>query len=53
LQELRRRWQARRREAPLFDTDRCRRHLESAFERMWRLNELGKKPESFAVNAAG
>ena len=34
---------------PLFDTDRYRRHIESAFETMWRRHRRGEGPASFAV----
>jgi protein O-GlcNAc transferase len=34
---------------PLFDTDRYRRHIESAYETMWRDHRRGKAPASFAV----
>lgn len=34
---------------PLFDTDRFRRHLESAFATMLDLQRQGRPPESFAV----
>lgn len=34
---------------PLFNTDRFRRHLESAYETMWARHQHGEPPESFAV----
>jgi predicted O-linked N-acetylglucosamine transferase (SPINDLY family) len=34
-----------------FDTDRYRRHLESAFQHMWLRHSQGLLPESFAVDA--
>ncbi|HEV8680570.1 MAG TPA: tetratricopeptide repeat protein [Stellaceae bacterium] len=34
---------------PLFDTDRFRRHLESAYETMWQRYQRGEPPASFAV----
>jgi len=34
---------------PLFDTDRFRRHLESAYETMWSRHQRGEPPDSFAV----
>jgi protein O-GlcNAc transferase len=41
---------ARNRETfPLFDTDRFRRHLESAYETMWERYQRGEPPASFAV----
>jgi protein O-GlcNAc transferase len=37
--------------APLFDTDRFRRHIESAYETMWERYQRGEPPASFAVAA--
>ena len=34
---------------PLFDTDRYRRHVESAYLRMWERAQRGAPPETFAV----
>jgi predicted O-linked N-acetylglucosamine transferase (SPINDLY family) len=34
---------------PLFDTDRFRRHIESAYITMWELYQRGKPPASFNV----
>lgn len=34
---------------PLFDTDRFRRHLEAAYETMWRRYQDGKAPASFTL----
>ena len=36
---------------PLFDTDRFRRQLESAYETLWRRAEEGLPPASFSVDA--
>jgi predicted O-linked N-acetylglucosamine transferase (SPINDLY family) len=36
---------------PLFDTDRFRKHLESAYLTMWQRHEQGEPPASFAVPA--
>jgi predicted O-linked N-acetylglucosamine transferase (SPINDLY family) len=35
--------------APLFNTDRWRRHLEWAFEEMWSRHRRGEPPQSFDV----
>lgn len=35
--------------SPLFDIDRCRRHLESAYRTMWQRHQRGEPPASFAV----
>ena len=34
---------------PLFDTDRFRRHIESAYETMWERYQRGEPPASFTV----
>jgi protein O-GlcNAc transferase len=34
---------------PLFDTDRFRRHIESAYETMWQRQQRGAPPADFAV----
>ena len=36
---------------PLFDTDRFRKNLESAYEAMWQAWQMGQPPKSFAVTA--
>ncbi|MCZ6636933.1 MAG: tetratricopeptide repeat protein [Alphaproteobacteria bacterium] len=37
---------------PLFDTDRMRRHVEAAYEAMWRRHQLGEPPAGFTVPSA-
>jgi protein O-GlcNAc transferase len=49
LGALRAKLQANRDTAPLFDTDRLRRHLEMAYLTMWQRAEDGLPPASFAV----
>jgi predicted O-linked N-acetylglucosamine transferase (SPINDLY family) len=49
LGELRTRLERNRASAPLFDTDRFRRHIESAFRTMWEIWQRGDKPRAFAV----
>jgi predicted O-linked N-acetylglucosamine transferase (SPINDLY family) len=49
LGELRARLQRNRASAPLFDTDRFRRHIESAYRTMWEIWQRGDKPRAFAV----
>jgi len=34
---------------PLFDTDRCRRHIEAAYITMWEIWQRGENPRSFTV----
>jgi predicted O-linked N-acetylglucosamine transferase (SPINDLY family) len=36
---------------PLFDTDRFRRHIESAYRQIWEIAERGEAPNHFAVPA--
>jgi predicted O-linked N-acetylglucosamine transferase (SPINDLY family) len=43
---------ARRNTAPLFDTERFARHLESAYVTMWERSQRGMPAESFSVAAA-
>ena len=38
---------------PLFDTDRFRRHIESAYTSMWERYQRGEPPLGFAVQAPG
>jgi hypothetical protein len=38
--------------APPFDTDRFRRHIESAYTTMWKIAERGEAPRGFAVEPA-
>ena len=47
---LRRKLAANRAAAPLFDTDRCRRHIEAAYARMWEIHCQGRAPHSFDVS---
>lgn len=35
--------------APLFHTDRFRRHIEAAYQTMWEIYQRGEAPKSFAV----
>ena len=49
LQAIRRKLQENRGTCPLFDTDRFRRHLETAYSMMWELHLRGESPRSFAV----
>ncbi len=49
LGELRARLRRNRASAPLFDTDRFRRHVESAYRTMWEIRQRGDKPKAFAV----
>jgi predicted O-linked N-acetylglucosamine transferase (SPINDLY family) len=35
---------------PLFDTDRCRRHIEAAYQTMWEKSCRGEAPAAFRVD---
>jgi predicted O-linked N-acetylglucosamine transferase (SPINDLY family) len=35
---------------PLFDTDRCRRHIEAAYQTMWERARRGEAPAAFRVD---
>jgi protein O-GlcNAc transferase len=49
LTVLRRRLADNRTRYPLFDSERFRRHIEAAFETMWRRHEAGENPTGFTV----
>jgi protein O-GlcNAc transferase len=49
LAELRGRLERNRSKAPLFDGERFRRHLESAYRTMWETWQRGEPPRTFAV----
>jgi predicted O-linked N-acetylglucosamine transferase (SPINDLY family) len=51
LAGLREKLRENRRSSPLFDTDRFRRHIESAYARMWEIRQRGETPRSFSVPA--
>ena len=51
LRRLREELSKKRSSAPAFDTDRCRRSLESAYAEMWQRHERGQERESFAVHS--
>jgi protein O-GlcNAc transferase len=51
LQELRDRLARNRLTRPLFDVERFRRHLESAYFEMWEIWQRGEPPRSFDVVA--
>ena len=49
LADLRRKLAENRANAPLFDTDLCRRHIEAAYARMWHIHQSGQDPQGFDV----
>jgi predicted O-linked N-acetylglucosamine transferase (SPINDLY family) len=49
LGQLRVKLAANRKTAPLFDADRTRRHIESAYIQMWDRHQSGQSAESFSV----
>jgi protein O-GlcNAc transferase len=51
LADARRRLDAQRATAPLFDIDRLRRHIEAAYVRMDELRGSGSAPQNFAIGA--
>jgi protein O-GlcNAc transferase len=51
LAELRAKLASNRTRAPLFDTDRFRRHIEAAYLAMWERRRRGEPPRAFAVGA--
>jgi predicted O-linked N-acetylglucosamine transferase (SPINDLY family) len=51
LPELRNKLAGARATCPLFDTDRFRRHIESAYVTMWERAERGEPPAAFSVAA--
>jgi predicted O-linked N-acetylglucosamine transferase (SPINDLY family) len=51
LQKLREKLARSRRDCAFFDSDRYRRHIESAYTTMWQLWQDGKPPQSFSIKA--
>ncbi len=51
LLAVRERLARNRRTAPLFNTDRFRRHLEAAYTTMWEISQSREAPRSFAIEA--
>ena len=49
LKSVRERLEANRSSYPLFDTDRFRRHIESAYTTMWEIFQRGQPPQSLRV----
>ena len=50
LQSIRRKLEQDRLSCPLFDTDRFRRHIETAYTTMWEMHRRGETPRSFCVD---
>jgi protein O-GlcNAc transferase len=50
LQSSRRKVAANRQTCALFDSDRSRRHIEAAYEIMWKIHRRGKPPASFRLS---
>ena len=50
LDAIGRKLQDNRLSAPLFDTDRFRRHIESAYTTMFEIRQRGEPPRSFSVD---
>jgi predicted O-linked N-acetylglucosamine transferase (SPINDLY family) len=51
LRDLRKQLAEQRATAPLFDSERTCRHIESAYATMWARHASGRNPESFTVPA--
>jgi protein O-GlcNAc transferase len=51
LQSVRAKLERNRLTAPLFDMERSRRHIESAYTQMWSRWQRGEKPAAFAVES--
>ena len=51
LAQVRAKLDRNRHSCPLFDTDRFRRHIESAYSTMWKRYQRGARPDDFAVAA--
>ena len=51
LGAIRRKLEQNRRTHPLFDTDRFRGHIETAYTTMWDILQRGGEPQSFSVEA--
>ncbi len=49
LAQVRAKLERNRQRCPLFDTDRFRRHVESAYQTMWERHQRGEPPSDFAV----
>jgi predicted O-linked N-acetylglucosamine transferase (SPINDLY family) len=50
LVDIRAKLERNRMAYPLFDTDRSRRHIESAYITMWERVQRGQPPAAFAVS---
>jgi len=50
LEQLRAKLAQNRESAPLFDTDRFRRHIEAAYATMHEIALRGEEPRPFAVS---
>jgi predicted O-linked N-acetylglucosamine transferase (SPINDLY family) len=53
LGEIKEKLRRNRDRYPLFDTARFTRHIESAYETMWRAHRDGRAPAAFAVESVG
>ena len=49
LPSIRRKLEDNRSNCPLFDSDRLRRHVETAYQTMWDIHRRGESPRSFRV----
>ena len=49
LHSVKRKLEYNRAHCPLFDSDRFRRHVETAYATMWDIHRRGQSPRSFRV----
>ncbi len=49
LASIKQKLQQNRLTAPLFDSERFRRHIEAAYATMWEMQQRGEGPRSFRV----
>lgn len=49
IRALREKIARKRTSAPLFDSSRYTRHLDAAYQEMWRLHQAGEKPRHFSI----
>ena len=50
LASIKQKLQQNRLTAPLFDSDRFRRHIEAAYATMWEMRQRGESPRNFRVD---
>jgi protein O-GlcNAc transferase len=51
LSDIKEKLERNRLARPLFDADRFRRHIESAYRTMWEIHQRHEAPQTFSVDA--